>query len=76
MVYCVLALGSNTGNKVENIERAYAELINFGIEIVSKSSFYYNPAYGYEDQEDFVNSVILTKTEYFPVQLLDNIKVF
>ncbi|MBQ7256143.1 MAG: 2-amino-4-hydroxy-6-hydroxymethyldihydropteridine diphosphokinase [Abditibacteriota bacterium] len=75
MVHCVLALGSNIGNKAENIKKAYTELNNFGIEIVSKSSFYNNPAYGYEDQEDFVNSVILAKTEYCPEELLDAIKV-
>jgi len=75
MVFCVLALGSNIGNKAENISKAYTELINFGIEIVSKSSLYNNPAYGYENQEDFVNSVILAKTDYYPEELLGIIKV-
>ena len=74
MVYSVLALGSNMGNKAENLEKAYAELNNSGIETVSKSLFYHNPAYGYEDQEDFLNSVILVKTDYTPEELLSVLK--
>ena len=35
-----LSLGSNIGNKVEQIEKAYIELENSVGQIVSKSSFY------------------------------------
>lgn len=74
MPYIILALGSNIGNKEENIEKAYDELNCIGIEIVAKSSVYITPAYGVTDQADFANSVILGKTELFPEELLKKIK--
>ena len=70
MVYTVLALGSNMGDKVGNIERAYTLLNEYGIDIKFKSSLYNNPAYGYENQDDFVNSVVLALTSYCPEELL------
>ena len=73
-VYVVLALGSNMGSKVENIERAYDKLEENGIGILAKSSLHFTKAYGYEDQDDFVNSVILCKTIFFPSKLLIKMK--
>lgn len=74
MPYIILALGSNIGNKEENIEKAYAELNRIGIETVAKSSVCITPAYGVTDQADFANSVILGKTDFFPEELLKKLK--
>ena len=74
MPYIILALGSNIGNKEENIEKAYDELNRIGIETVAKSSVHITPAYGVTDQADFANSVILGKTDFSPEELLKKLK--
>lgn len=57
MHICFLGLGSNLGNKEENIEKAY-QLIEERIgSIVSKSSLYYSKPVDFESENDFVNSV-------------------
>lgn len=57
MHICFLGLGSNLGNKEENIEKAY-QLIEERIgNIVSKSSLYYSKPVDFESENDFVNSV-------------------
>lgn len=74
MVYILLALGSNIGNKAENIEKAYKELTENHIEIIKKSRIIDSKPYGVTDQEDFKNSVVLAKTNYSPKELLKILK--
>ena len=63
MIEVVLALGSNIGDKVQNIEAAYTLIANeIGI-ITKKSSFLKNTSVGFESQNEFVNTCIKIETK-------------
>lgn len=66
-----LGLGSNLGDKVENLRDA-VRLIDEGpqTQVVTKSSLYATAPVGYLDQDDFVNGVIEIETELTPEELL------
>jgi 2-amino-4-hydroxy-6-hydroxymethyldihydropteridine diphosphokinase len=66
-----LSLGSNIGERKDNILKAYKILENQGIDIVKKSSFYETAPVGYENQKYFINSVIEILTELEPYELLE-----
>lgn len=69
-----LGLGSNLGNKEDNILKAY-DLISSEIgSIQCKSSFYYSEAVGFKSHNGFVNSVIQVKTIFKPFPLLNQLK--
>ena len=59
---CYLAIGSNLGNKVQNINRAKTLLEKASIKILNCSSFYLTPAWPNEKYPDFNNIVIKIKT--------------
>ena len=65
-----LGLGSNLGQKEENIQRAIA-LINEQIgTVVRQSALFYSEPWGYESDNQFVNAAILVTTTLTPRQLL------
>jgi len=65
-----LGLGSNLGEKEENIQRAIA-LIGEQIGVVERqSALYYSEPWGFESQNQFVNAVILVSTTLSPTRLL------
>ena len=65
-----LGLGSNLGQKEENIQRAIA-LINEQIgTVVRQSALFYSEPWGYESDNQFVNAAILVSTTLTPRQLL------
>lgn len=66
-----IGLGSNLGNKKENIRQAL-NLLNEveGITIVKVSSFYETEPVGYEDQDWFINAVAQTETSFSPQEIL------
>lgn len=53
----IVGLGSNLGNKVENLEKAEAHLRQY-FDLVAKSRLYLSPPVDYLDQPDFVNQVM------------------
>jgi 2-amino-4-hydroxy-6-hydroxymethyldihydropteridine diphosphokinase len=66
-----LGLGSNIGDKPENIRRALALLEERGIlRLTAVSSIYRTPPWGYEDQEFFANACTLGETRLPPLGLL------
>lgn len=71
MARAFLGLGSNLGDKVENLREA-VRLIGEGpqTQVVSKSSLYATAPVGYLDQDDFVNGVIEIETGLTPEALL------
>ena len=65
-----LGLGSNLGQKEENIGRAIA-LIDEQIGTVERqSALYYSEPWGFQSQNTFVNAVICVSTVFSPHQLL------
>ena len=72
MVKAYLGLGSNMGNKRENINRA-VELLDTGENIIvtGLSSYYETEPVGYLDQDLFLNIVVEINTNLGPYELLD-----
>jgi len=69
-----ISLGSNLGNRIETIEKAY-DLINLTCgRIVKQSSFYKTPPWGFASNQEFINTVIELETDVDVVQLLHNLK--
>ena len=68
-----LALGSNLGNRLENLKQAIVSLTP-QLEVKSKSQVYETPPWGYEDQPKFLNQVIKAETYLDPERLLKHLK--
>lgn len=68
-----LALGSNLGDRHENLKQAVASLTP-QMDVKAKSHIYETPPWGYEDQPRFLNQVLKTQTYLQPEQLLKHIK--
>jgi len=71
-----LGLGSNVGERRENIARALELLGEGGVEVESVSSLYETEPVGeILDQPDFLNAAARIRTELEPLELLDECKV-
>lgn len=68
-----LALGSNLGNREENLKQAIASLPP-QMTVKAKSHVYETPPWGYEDQPRFLNQVVNAQTYLQPELLLKHIK--
>lgn len=69
-----ISLGSNLGDRISTIERAYAEIEAKIGRIELKSSFYKTPAWGFQSDEEFVNSLICIETNCELKELLLKLK--
>ena len=67
----VIALGSNVGDTLANLKEAVSLLEREGCSVVKVSKFYQTEPWGYIDQDDFLNGVILIETNLAPFDLLD-----
>jgi dihydroneopterin aldolase/2-amino-4-hydroxy-6-hydroxymethyldihydropteridine diphosphokinase len=66
-----IAIGSNIGDKRDNIETAISRLkADDDIEIIRESSLITTKPYGNTEQDDFLNGVIYLRTLYTPHELL------
>ena len=65
-----LALGSNLGNRLKNIENSISE-ISKQCKISAKSSIYETEPWGVANQPNFLNAVIKVETKLEPKALLD-----
>ena len=65
-----VALGSNLGDREENLRTALAHLQKNGVEVVKVSSFIETEPYGVTVQPGFVNAVCQVQTELAPLELL------
>lgn len=65
-----VALGSNLGDREENLRRALELLSQNGAEIVKISKFIETEPYGVIDQPRFLNGVCQVKTVLKPLELL------
>lgn len=71
MIY--LGIGSNLGNRGENIRRSLCELSKIG-RIVTVSGIYRTDPYGVTDQPEFLNLTLSFQTQLSPLNLLDAVK--
>lgn len=65
-----LALGSNLGNKEENLERAIALINSRAGEVVRRSTFLVTEPWGFNSENNFLNACIAIDTHLPPRQLL------
>lgn len=65
-----VALGSNLGNREENLRTALKHLQENGVQVVKVSTFIETEPYGVTDQPGFVNAVCQVSTELAPLELL------
>ena len=73
MAIAVLALGSNMGNKLQNLRKAREYVCQFA-SIIASASVYETPPAFYENQDNFYNSAIAISTQLNAMQLLKNCK--
>jgi 2-amino-4-hydroxy-6-hydroxymethyldihydropteridine diphosphokinase len=66
-----LSLGSNLGNREENLKNAIKILKQNKIKIIKKSPVYETEPVGYKKQAWFLNQVIEVKTNFSPEKLLN-----
>ncbi len=70
-----LSIGSNRGNKPENLSRAIRYLEkDEGIEVEKVSGFYKTAPQNFTDQDWFVNAALKVMTSYAPQTLLEKLK--
>ena len=65
-----VALGSNLGDREENLSTALKHLQENGVEVIKTSTFIETEPYGVTDQPGFVNAVCQVETELAPLELL------
>ena len=65
-----VALGSNLGDREENLRNALKHLEENEVRVVKVSTFIETEPYGVTDQPGFVNAVCQVETELKPLELL------
>ena len=65
-----LAIGSNLGNKISNIEITKFELEKYKIKIIKSSSNYISNSWPDPSMPNYVNVIIKIKTTLVPIELL------
>lgn len=70
-----LLLGSNIGNRLDNLTKAKEFISKSGIRIRMQSGVYKSPPWGKTDQDSFLNQAIEVETKLSPMELLKEIKV-
>ena len=68
-----LSLGTNIGNRLDNLKHALESLKEF-CQVVASSSVYETDPWGFEDQPIFYNQVVRIETGLEPLTLLRAIK--
>lgn len=75
MTKAYLGLGTNLGQKKENLEKALEILNSHGsVQVLKVSSFYETDPMGYENQDKFLNAAVVCETSMGPYELLDFIQ--
>jgi len=65
-----LAIGSNLGNKINNIEKTKVELEKYKIKILKSSSNYMSESWPDPSMPNYINIIIKIKTSLAPLKLL------
>ncbi len=66
----LIALGSNIGDREQNLIGALRALERLGVSVTRQSSFYLTEPVGGPDQEWFLNAVVQAETSFSPQELL------
>ena len=74
MTTIYLSLGSNIGNREENLRAAIAALPALGVRVTRESSIYETEPVDYLKQDWFLNFVVEGQTEVAPVKLLHDLR--
>ena len=74
MAIAYLGLGSNIGDRKENLCQAILMFSSKVGSVVAVSSLYESEAWGFESKNKFLNAVVLIETELYPEELLSDIK--
>ena len=70
----ILSLGSNLGNRKENLKNCISAINDQIGEVQCESSLFENPAQGFESENDFINACIKVKTELNALEILNKIQ--
>ncbi len=73
--YAYLAIGSNLGKKIYNLELVKYKLSKIGIYVNKSSSFYITRSWPNPNFPDYVNAVLLVKTNLSIYRLFKQIKI-
>ncbi|WP_052254960.1 2-amino-4-hydroxy-6-hydroxymethyldihydropteridine diphosphokinase [Salinicoccus sp. YB14-2] len=74
MANVYLGLGSNLGDRKENLEKSIAALNNFeDIQVKKRSSILETEPYGKTDQPEFMNMCVEIETRMSPLSLLETV---
>lgn len=68
----ILSIGSNIGNRLENIQLAINNIHNFVATIIKSSKLYETPSWGFESNP-FYNCAVLVHSHKSPYQILNEI---
>lgn len=72
----VISLGSNIGDKFSYLQSAVNEINSLGdSEILICSSVYKTKPIGFEDQEDFLNAVLILETDISAEELMQKLQL-
>ena len=66
-----LAIGSNLGNKIKNVELTKLELEKYKIKILKSSSKYISESWPDTKNPNYINIVVKAKTRLMPIELLE-----
>jgi 2-amino-4-hydroxy-6-hydroxymethyldihydropteridine diphosphokinase len=68
----LIGIGCNIGNCIRRFKKLYL-FFSFHpkIDIIKTSIIYKNPPFGYLNQDDFYNTVMVIKTNFSPIELLN-----
>ena len=68
-ITAVLSIGSNMDDSRELLDSVYRDFAGKG-QLRAASSIYRTPAWGVEDQPDFLNAILLVEVDRTPLELL------
>ncbi len=69
-----IAIGSNIGNKMDNLNFAIEQIKEKVGQVTEISSFLENNAVGFDSQNTFLNACIICETKLNPIQTLHKLK--
>ncbi|GAV23204.1 2-amino-4-hydroxy-6-hydroxymethyldihydropteridine diphosphokinase [Carboxydothermus pertinax] len=72
MSLAYIGVGTNLGNKLENIKRAIEELNSLpATKVIKTAGVYETEPWGYKEQDWFLNTAVALETELAPEELLE-----